>query len=387
MFVRGTLRLGRIAGIEIAVHPSWIFIYALFAWSAMIVAGQASPTLSRAATLGLGLVYALLLFVSVVLHELSHAVVARRLGIPIGNITLFLFGGVASIKREPGTPYDELRMAAAGPAMSVVLGLLFAAIAWPLPDRAVWANDLFWFLAYSNVALAVFNLLPAFPSDGGRILRAVIWHFRKSQARATFAASVASIVVAAALIGFGVYFAFHGRDIAGHDTGSASYVAVRGWWWILIGIFLGQAAIANLRGSRVNQILEDMPVAECMARTLITVPATTTIAGFVSEMAVNGRGAAYPIVREGNFIGLVTLQDTAAVPHLLWQQTPISAVMTAAARTPPIASSMAACDALAALDAHHVGELPVFEDGALAGVVSKETIYAGVRERERAKRA
>jgi CBS domain-containing protein len=126
-----------------------------------------------------------------------------------------------------------------------------------------------------------------------------------------------------------------------------------------------------------------MPVADCMAKTLIPVPAGTTIAGFVAEMAVNGRGAAYPVVKDGAFLGLVTLQDTAAVPHVLWQQTPITAVMTAAERTPPIPVATPACDALAALDAHHVGELPVFEDGSLAGVVSKETIYAGVRDRER----
>src|ERR1700730_9305909 len=124
MFVRGTWRIGRIAGIEIAVHPSWLGIYALFAWSATVVAPLLDPKLGKAGVIELGLVYALLLFASVVIHELAHAIVARRLGIPIGNITLFLFGGVASIKREPGSPADELKMAAAGPAASAVLALL-----------------------------------------------------------------------------------------------------------------------------------------------------------------------------------------------------------------------------------------------------------------------
>src|SRR5215472_1597549 len=187
MFVRGTLRLGKIFGIEIAVHPSWLVIYALFAWSATTFAGQLSPkdvvgeavpALTRAGIIELGLVYALLLFASVVLHELSHAIVARRLGIPIGNITLFLFGGVASIKREPGSPTDELAMAAAGPAASIVIGLLCWVVMWPLPARFLWANELLLFLGWSNIALAIFNLLPAFPSDGGRILRAFIWMFR-----------------------------------------------------------------------------------------------------------------------------------------------------------------------------------------------------------------
>jgi Zn-dependent protease len=366
MFVRGTIRLFRIAGIQIQVHPSWIVIFALFAWSAATFASTDKA----------------LLFASVVLHELSHAIVARRLGTPVGDITLFLFGGVANIKREPKDARSEFAIAAAGPAASVLIGLLCAAIAWPLPASMPWANDLFWFLAYSNVALAVFNLLPAFPSDGGRLLRAALWQWGKSQARATRNASIVSVVVAALLIALGVsVMVFH--SALASDPSDAGNVTVRGAWTTLIGFFLLQVAIASVRGARVGISLEEMKVADCMARTLIPVPAGTTIAGFVAEMAVNGRGAAYPVVTEGRMIGLVTLQDTAAVPHSLWQQTPITAVMTSAERIPPIPATTAASDALAALDARHVGELPVFEGSALTGVVSKETIYHALRERER----
>jgi CBS domain-containing protein len=246
---------------------------------------------------------------------------------------------------------------------------------------------LFYFLAISNIALAIFNLLPAFPSDGGRILRAALWRFRGSQARATGSASVVSLVIAVLLVVAGVYLTFNGRAIAGSDVSGADNVAVKGGWWILIGLFLGQAAIAGLRGARMSLILETMPVGECMARTIIPVPATTTIAGFVAEMAVNGRAAAYPVVREGSMVGLVTLQDTSAVPHDLWQQTPVTAVMTPASRTPAIPATTPACDALAALDAHHVGELPVFENGALTGVVSKGSIFAAMHEKERIARS
>lgn len=377
MFVRGTWRIGRIAGIEIAIHPSWLVIYALFAWSATVGAPTFDPMLTKAGAIEIGLVYSLLLFVSVVLHELSHAVVARRLGIPIGNITLFLFGGVASIMREPGTPAAELKVAAAGPAASVVIALLCFLIEWPLPQG--WGDDLFFFLAYSNLALAIFNLLPAFPSDGGRILRAILWHYRTSQAKATANASVISMVVAAGLIVTGIYFAFFQHNAVGDGP-----TAVNGWWWVLIGFFLGQAALASMRGARVSLILEQMPVGECMARTLIPVPTTTTIAGFVAEMAVSGRAAGYPVVNDGAFVGLVTLQDTAAVPHVLWQQTPITAVMTPSSRTPYIPAETPASDALATLDERHVGELPVYEHGSLAGVVSKETIFAALRAKEKA---
>lgn len=381
MFVRGTLRIGRIAGIEIAVHFSWLLIFALFAWAATDYAPSIDPDLHGPATLELGIAYALALFASVVVHEMSHALVARRLGMPIGNITLFLFGGVASILREPGSPADELLMAAAGPAASVVLSLLFFGISALLPPG--WAQDLCYLLAVSNLALAVFNLLPAYPSDGGRILRAVIWHFRRSQARATGTAGIVSLVVAAGLIAAGAFFAFARPDIGG----SSGVLAVKGWWWILIGVFLGNAALHSMRNARMSLILETMPVGECMARMLIPVPTTTTIAGFIAEMAVGGRPAGYPVVRDGSFIGLVTLQDTAAVPHVLWPQTPITAVMTPSARTPYLPAATPASDALATLDAQHVGELPVFENGTLTGVVSKETIYAELHARVKAARA
>ena len=378
MFVRGTLRIGRIAGIEIAIHPSWLLIYALFAWWAMSIAPEVDAHLTKTGVISLGVVFALALFASVVLHELSHAVVARRLGIPVGSITLFLFGGVASILREPGSPPDEVKMAAAGPAASVGISLVCFAIDSVLPDG--WASDLFYLLAFSNAVLAIFNLLPAFPSDGGRILRALIWHARKSQALATHIASVASLVIAACLIAAGIFFAFDGE----RALGVGPLIVVRGWWWILIGLFLAQAALASMRGARVSRILETMPVGECMARTIIPVPSTTTIAGFIGEMAVGGRAAGYPVVDDGTFVGLVTLQDTSAVPHSLWPQTPITAVMTPSARMPSVTVRMPAFEALETLDSRHIGELPVFEDGELTGVVSKQSIFAALHTRGKA---
>lgn len=375
MFVRGTLRLGRIAGIEIAVHPSWLIIYALFAWSAITVAPSLDPHLTKTGVITLGLVYALALFASVVVHELSHAVVARRLGIPVGNITLFLFGGVASILREPGAPADELKVAAVGPAASVVISIVCSFIDSLLPYG--WWKDLFYALAWSNAALAVFNLLPAFPSDGGRIFRAIVWHFRNSQARATQIAGMTSLVIAAGLIGAGIFLAFDSE----HALGTGPTIMVKGYWWILLGLFLGQAALASIRGARVSLILETMPVGDCMARTLIPVPTTTTIAGFIAQMAIAGRSAGYPVVDDGAFVGLVTLQDTAAVPHVLWPQTPITAVMTPSSRTPAISTQMPAFEALETLEARHVGELPVFENGTLTGVVSKESIFAALHAR------
>jgi Zn-dependent protease len=378
MLVRPSWRLGSLAGIDIAVHPSWVFIYALFAWTATvgahILAEYFGFALSTSNGIALGLIASLVLFASVVIHELAHAIVARRLGIPIGNITLFLFGGVASILREPGTPADEVKMAAAGPAASLALGALFALLAmaakaahWP------WVLTLCTFLALANVLLAVFNLLPAFPSDGGRILRAALWKLMGSQARATNAASLVSAGVAAILIVLG-----------GYETVVRRLASDPQWWtslWlVLIAIFLLQAATASGRQARINLALERMRVGDCMSRLLIPVANDTTLAAFLAEVPSDGKRAGYPVVQDGAFVGLVNPRDTGTVPPPLWGQTPVSAIMTPAVKMQAMSPEARASDALAALSTTGARSLPVFEGGQLTGVVSQETIFGALRD-------
>jgi Zn-dependent protease len=378
MLVRPSWRLGSLAGIEIAVHPSWLFIYALFAYAATIgahvLAENFGFSLSTSNGIALGLIASLVLFASVVIHEFAHALVARRLGIPIGNITLFLFGGVASILREPGTPADEVKMEAAGPAASLVLGALFALIAaganavhWP------WVLTLCTFLALANVLLAVFNLLPAFPSDGGRILRAALWKLMGSQARATGAASAVSAVVAALLIVLGGYEAV-ARRLASDPQWWTSM------WLILIAIFLLQSATSSGRQARINLALERMRVSECMSRTLIPVANDATLAAFLAEVPSAGKRAGYPVVEDGAFVGLVSPRDTGTVPPTLWPHTPVSAIMTPAMKMQALSPDAPASDALAALATSGVRSLPVFEGGQLTGVVSQETIFGALRD-------
>ncbi|MBV8204822.1 MAG: site-2 protease family protein, partial [Candidatus Eremiobacteraeota bacterium] len=200
MRLRWTWKLGRIAGIEVGIHPSWLIIYALVVTSAIGFTPLFSPELSHSSTIVLGLVAALVLFASVVAHEFAHALVARRLGIPIGGITLFLFGGVATIESEPNSPADEFRVAIAGPALSVALAIVFGALyAGTMALGWLWVATLCAYLALTNAALAAFNLLPAFPSDGGRVLRSLLWRLNNSQAKATLWASWVSVVFAGLL--------------------------------------------------------------------------------------------------------------------------------------------------------------------------------------------
>ncbi len=362
MRFRGTWNVCRIAGIGIGIHPSWLAIYALFAWSATVAARYFSPELNGTSSLILGLVASFVLFASVVAHEFAHALVARRLGIPIGGITLFLFGGVATIMREPDLPVDELKMAIAGPALSVVLALGFyllsigaAALHW------LWGWTFCFFLAWANGLLAAFNLLPAFPSDGGRVLRSLLWMAQSSQARATIWASSISLVVAAGLILAGLYFTFALREL-------------RGLWWVLIGAFLAQAALTMGRQARIDLTLERMRVRDCMMKTLVPVPASTTVAAFIGEVAGKPQ-TGYPVVDQGTLVGLADVRHTSGIPLPLWDQTPVSTIMTPIARTIALTGTESARDVLNRLHERNLSELPVYDSGELVGIVTQESIF------------
>ena len=378
MLVRSSWRLGRLAGIEIAIHPSWIVIYVLFAYAIMqapsALSGLWGMEFSTRSPIALGLIGSLAVFISVVIHEFAHAVVARRLGIPIGNITLFLFGGVATILREPGTPADELKVALAGPGASVGLAVLFALAAWlSALAHLQWLFTLCAILAFANVLLAIFNLLPAFPSDGGRVLRALLWRIMGSQARATGAASAVSAAVAAILIVLGGYGAVVRR--MDHDP--------QWWtsgWLILIALFLLQAALSSGRQARVSLALERMRVGDCMASTLIPVANDESVAAFVALVPSDAIRIGFPVVENGAFVGLVSPRDTGNVPPALWPDTPVSAIMTPAIKMHAFSPDAPASDALGALALAGVRGLPVFDHGQLTGVVSQETIFGALRE-------
>jgi Zn-dependent protease/CBS domain-containing protein len=380
MLVRPSWRLGSLAGIEIAIHPSWFVIFALFAYVIMkappLISEQLGLPLSTKDPIALGLIGSFAVFASVVIHEFCHALVARRLGIPIGNITLFLFGGVATILREPGSPADELKVAAAGPAASLGLGVLFGLVALIAAQAHwQWILTLALILAVVNVMLAIFNLLPAFPSDGGRILRAVLWKLMGSQARATGAASVLSAGIAAVLIVLGGYLTVVRRL----DQDPQWWTSL---WLMLIAIFLLQAAMTSGRQARINRALERMRVGDCMARTLIPVADDATLAAFLAEVPSDGKRVGYPVVQDGAFVGLVNPRDTGSVTPQLWSHTPVSAIMTPAAKMEALAPDDFASDALAALTSSGVRSLPVFEGGQLTGVVSHETIFGALRDQQ-----
>jgi Zn-dependent protease len=296
-----SVRIGRLAGIPIGINPLWLVIVALITWS---LGSTYYPDevggIAPAAAYGLGLASALLLFASIVLHELGHAIVARRHGVTIEGIDLWLLGGVAKLGNEPHEPGDELRYAAAGPAVTAVIVAVFGVAVLALPaatPEAVTALLSYQFLI--NAIILVFNLLPAFPLDGGRILRAAVWTRVRDLTRAT---------TITARIGRGFAYAFIGLGLLAAVQG-----AIGGLWLAVIGVFLLFAGNAEESHQRVRMVLSGHRAGELMAYPAVVIPAELT-----AEEAVGAFGRyryhAFPVVDGDRVIGLVTIDSVEALP-------------------------------------------------------------------------
>jgi Zn-dependent protease len=300
---RGSIPVGRLAGIPIGVQPLWLAIVGLITWSlgAEYFPAEA-PGIGSAAAYGLGLASALLLFAGILAHELGHAIVARRHGVRVEEIDLWLLGGVARLRDEPEDPRSELRFALAGPAVTVVLafgwGILSALLGGGSP---AWLRALVDYQLYVNAAILGLNLLPAFPLDGGRVLRALLWRHGGDQVRATDRA-------AAVGRGFGWGFVVLGLLALG-----SGYPA--GMWTALIGGFLILASRAETEHLHVEHVLGDRRVAELMSSPAIVIPATSTIEEAIREGFARHLHRAFPVVDSaGRPVGLVKLTDVRAVP-------------------------------------------------------------------------
>ncbi|MBC7076736.1 MAG: site-2 protease family protein [Synergistales bacterium] len=273
--MEANVRLGRILGIPVGLHTSWFLVFGLVTWS--LAAGYFPveyPALPVVAYWMLGAVTSLLFFASVLIHELGHSVVALRNQIPVHRITLFIFGGVAQISREPSDASTEFRVAIAGPLSSLGLAAGFAGL-WRL-DRAIpyLAAPSVWLMRI-NLLLAFFNLIPGFPLDGGRILRAVIWHFTGNFYRATQVAVFTGQLTAFGFIGLGVFTMLTGNWI-------------NGLWLAFIGWFLQNAAAASYAQTNVQQSLRDVTVAQAMTRDCPLVPTHISLQQLVEEHVLAG---------------------------------------------------------------------------------------------------
>jgi Zn-dependent protease/predicted transcriptional regulator len=298
------LRLVKIAGIEIEIDYSWLLVFALVLWS--LAAGyfpEAYPGYAVSQYWIIGLIAAVLFFSSVLFHELCHAIVGNRLGESIDRITLFIFGGMAHLKGEPRCAEDELKIAAAGPLSSMVLGLFFwlVANAIAISGNVPLLTAVFRYLAYINIALAIFNLLPGYPLDGGRLLRAALWKRWGSIERATARAADWGRTLAWGLMAMGVLEIFGGA-------------LVGGIWLIFIGLFLRGAAASGYQGTIIEQTLQRIRVGDIMTSRPITLEVETTIPDAVENYFLKLGHGGFPVTAGGRVVGMLSLQLISRCP-------------------------------------------------------------------------
>jgi Zn-dependent protease/CBS domain-containing protein len=355
--VSPTFQLGRIAGIRIGVNWSWLIVFALIVWSlAVAVFPSQNPGFSDGEYVAIAIVAALLFFVSLLLHELGHALQARREGVEIEGINLWLFGGVAQFKTGFPSAGAEFRIAIAGPLVSLALGLLFVLVAAfaGLPNAI---DGVVAWLGFTNLILLAFNLLPALPLDGGRLLRSALWHFRGDLQWATRVA---------AGIGRGFGFLFIGLGVLMLIVDGA----FSGAWLAFVGWFLLQAATAEARYVATKQALDGLKVRDLMVRQPVTVDADLSLGQFMDEVAWSRRYTTYPVLEHGHPIGLLAFRSVATVPRNEWNARRVRDAMIPRDQVPLLDEGEEAIDALAELSAAEVNRGLVVDDGRLAGFLS-----------------
>ena len=356
--MNSSFTLGRIAGVQIGINWSWLVVFALIVWTmSENVFPTENPGLGEGTYFAMAVVAAILFFASILLHELGHAIQARRDGMEIDGITLWLFGGVARFKGMFPSAAAELRIALAGPAVSLVLGGLFVGLAALVPIAqsvdavAAWVGRI-------NLILLIFNLIPALPLDGGRVLRALVWLRTGNFGKATRIAAAGGRGFGYLLIGVGIALAVAWSDVSG-------------LWLAFIGWFLLGAANAELRMAQATVALAGAVVRDLMVREPPVAQVGTTIGRLVDGAQWPKRHAAYPVVDDqGTPVGLLPMGSVADVPREEWDAQSVGDVMVALADVPVVSEQTSASDALAAIGPSEARAAFVVEGGYIVGLIS-----------------
>ena len=368
-------QIGRVFGIPIYVHASWLFIFFFVTWSlATGYLPDMLPGLSEPRYWGMGGVAALLLFVSVLLHELGHSVVALRYHIPIGQITLFIFGGVAQMRKEPPHPRAEFLIAIAGPIVSFFLaGLcmgLVLLLEW-LPSGASLQGltALGALLGIVNTQLGLFNLLPGFPLDGGRALRAGLWAWSKDFYRATSQAALVGLLFG---IGFGLFGALL---LVGALSGAlSSALASSGGWIVLLGAFLFTAARGSRKQAVIRASLASVSVRELMVKNVVSLSPDITLEEAVNQYFLPYGYGGFPVVQDGRLLGIVAVRDVQTVNNTQWTFRRVTDVMQTSNDEMVVPPDVPVIQALEKMISFGAERLIVVQDGELLGLLTRASI-------------
>ena len=348
-------------GIPLRLHFSWFLVLLLFAYSLATFLGGLRPWWSMTERWGVALAASTLLFASVVAHELCHSLVALRYGIPVRSITLFMFGGAAHIAREAPRPGMELLIALAGPVCSVLLALLFLGAGFLVERFSVHIAVMMSWLFLMNMALGIFNLIPGFPLDGGRVLRAAIWAVSGNYATATRVATMGGYATAVLLMGLGAFVFIVSRS------------ALQGMWLALVGWFLFQAAFMSYRQHRQRARLEGVTARELMRTHAPEVPPDASLQDLIDSGALRDRRGLV-VVEDGRAVGLVAAASMARVSRRARVAAQVRHVMLPLERVATVAPYDTGDRVLEALEESETGVLAVMESGELVGVITAEDV-------------
>jgi Zn-dependent protease len=352
--------LFKIWGFEIKVNWSWLILAALVIWSlATGLFPEYYKDLTSSAYWWMGGAGTLGLFLSIVFHELSHSLVARRFGLTIKGITLFIFGGVAEMEDDPPDSRAEFMMAAAGPLSSILIGIIMY-IFYYFGQKSDWpveVNGVFAYLAWVNMVLAAFNLVPAFPLDGGRVLRSVLWNWKKDLRWATDISSKIGSGFGILLIIIGVIYIFRGNFIGG-------------MWWFMIGLFLRSTAQVSYQQLMAKTIFHAEKVKDLMVKNPMTVPRSITLAEFIRDYVYKFHFQMYPVLSFGKLTGCITVKQAAAVPREEWSEHTVSEVALPCSEGTAVGPEEDAYKALAIMNRTGNSRLLVVDGDKLVGVIA-----------------
>jgi Zn-dependent protease len=376
------IRIAKLFGIKIRIDWSWLLILLLVVWNLSFAFSQMHPDWGLPLSITMGVIAALLFFLSVLLHELAHSLVAKKQGIPVDSITLFLFGGVANIREEPKSPGNEFVMAILGPVTSLVIGFVLLLLAGlglqPLQlmgqnpmeilEAFTPARTIILWLGSVNVVLGLFNLIPGFPLDGGRVFRSILWAITQNLRKATRWASIVGqaiawlMIVSGIAMIFGVQIPFFGQGL------------VNGVWLILIGLFLNTAASTGYQQLMVRDLLEAVPVRRMTKRNPPTVPADITVESLVENYIMQTDDHAFPVIEDDRLVGIVCLDDVRGLQSELRSTKLVSDIMTPRSEIKTIAPDDDAYEALMTISRHAFRQLVVMEGEEVVGLIRRQDI-------------
>jgi Zn-dependent protease/CBS domain-containing protein len=363
---RHTIPLGRILGIPIGLDYSWFLIFVLITWTMAVGYYPAEfKNWPVAQYWFMGAMTAIMLFVSVLLHELGHSVVAMRYKVPVRSITLYIFGGISLIGTEPPSATAGFWIAIAGPSVSFALAALFGLLQ-SIVSSVEPLLALLKYLAYINVALGLFNLIPGFPLDGGGVLRAIVWGVTHNMRRATLIAANVGRFIAYLFIFFGVWQMFGGNFI-------------NGIWIAFIGWFLESAARGQVQQLALHDILAGHKVSQAMNRQYVDIPADTTVQHLVDDHILAGGRRSFVVKRSDVVIGLLTLHHVKGIPRSDWPTVTAAQAMIPAEQMKRLRPDTELWAALEEMDRDGVNQLPVMVDGQIQGMLSREDVVSYLR--------